>query len=46
MNQETIKRSNSNLKSISFQQKSAGLSLVITSSAPLYFIRFMHGDKC
>lgn len=38
MNQETINRSNNSLNSISFQQKSAGLSLVITSSAALYFI--------
>lgn len=38
MNQETIKRSNNSLNHISFQQKSTGLSLVITSSAALYFI--------
>ncbi|MEZ4593596.1 MAG: hypothetical protein R3D55_20995 [Chloroflexota bacterium] len=38
MNQETIKRSNNSLNHISFQQKSSGLSLVITSSAALYFI--------
>jgi hypothetical protein len=37
MNQETIKRPNNSLNHISFQQKSAGVSLVITSSAALYF---------
>ncbi len=38
MKQETINRSNYGLSNISFQQKSAGLSLVIISSAALYFI--------
>lgn len=38
MNQETINRSNNSLNSISFRQKSEGLSLVITSSTALYFI--------
>lgn len=37
MKQETMNRSRDDLSSISFQQKSAGLSLVITSSAALYF---------
>ena len=38
MTQETINRSNNSLENISFQQKSAGVSLVITSSVALYFI--------
>jgi len=38
MNQETINRSNNSMNNISFQQKSAGVSLVITSSVALYFI--------
>ena len=38
MTQETINRSNNSMNNISFQQKSAGVSLVITSSAALYFI--------
>ncbi|MGB7874994.1 MAG: hypothetical protein WBL25_11475 [Anaerolineales bacterium] len=38
MKQESIHPPNSNTFSVSFQQKSAGLSLVITSSAALYFI--------
>lgn len=38
MTQETINRSNQSLNGISFRQKSEGLSLVITSSAALYFI--------
>lgn len=38
MQQETMKRTDGNTFSPSFQQKSAGLSLVITGSAALYFI--------
>ncbi len=38
MTQETLNRSNNSLNNVSFQQKSAGVSLVITSSAALYFI--------
>ena len=38
MTQETINRSNNGMNNISFQQKSAGVSLVITSSVALYFI--------
>jgi hypothetical protein len=38
MKQESLNRPNNALSAISFQQKSTGLSLVITSSATLYFI--------
>lgn len=38
MKQETINRASGSSFNASFQQKSAGLSLVITSSAALYFI--------
>jgi hypothetical protein len=38
MKQETMIRSENGLNNISFQQKSTGLSLVITGSAALYFI--------
>ena len=38
MKQETMNRVNGSSLSASFQQKSAGLSLVITSSAACYFI--------
>ena len=37
MKQETINRTNSNTFNASFQQKSTGLSLVITSSAAIYY---------
>lgn len=38
MKQESINRANDGLSTISFRQKSEGLSLVITGSAALYFI--------
>lgn len=38
MKQEIANRTENNLNNVSFQQKSTGLSLVITSSATLYFI--------
>lgn len=38
MKQETVNRTNSSTLNASFHQKSMGLSLVITSSAALYFI--------
>jgi hypothetical protein len=38
MKQEIMNRSENSLNNISFQQKSTGLSLVITGSAALYFI--------
>ena len=38
MKQEIMNRSDHGLSNISFQQKSTGLSLVITSSATFYFI--------
>lgn len=38
MKQVTMNQTNTNTFNASFQQKSAGLSLVITSSAALYFI--------
>lgn len=38
MNQKTMNRTNNSTINASFQQKSIGLSLVITSSAVLYFI--------
>ncbi len=38
MKQESVNRANDGLSNISFQQKSEGLSLVITGSAALYFI--------
>ncbi|GJM42782.1 MAG: hypothetical protein DHS20C20_30640 [Ardenticatenaceae bacterium] len=38
MKQAIANRTENNLNNVSFQQKSTGLSLVITSSATLYFI--------
>ena len=38
MKQEITNRTGNDLNNISFQQKSTGLSLVITSSATLYFV--------
>ena len=38
MKQEIANRTENGLNNVSFQQKSTGLSLVITSSATLYFI--------
>ena len=38
MKQETFKQTNHNTLNASFHQKSAGLSLVIISSAALYFV--------